>query len=276
MDLSILVAYAAALCAAGLSLVTICQRQRSISSWLLAGGLLAFALDSLFAALAADSLQPLEVVAWSRWRFVSMAFLPILWFLFSLIYSRGNAHDFLRRRRWFLLALLVVPVILICYPAPLIISVARPVNGLRWTINLGPTAIFLHAGFILAAISILTSLERPFRISVGTIRWRIKFMLLGAAALWTVRAYTSTQVIISHSSTASLLALDSIGLLVGSVLIARALFRAGHFPINLYPSQAVLYNSVAVLLGGIYLLLIGVLAKATHLLDSNIALEVRA
>lgn len=276
MNLSIFLAYVAALFAAGLALVAICQRERSMSSWLLVAGLVVFSLDNLFVALAADSLQPLDVVSWSRWRFVTIALLPAVWLLFTLTYSRGNARDFLRKWRAVIAALIIVPVGLIAYPSALISSVARPINDLRWVINLGSTAIFLNVIIVLAAIFILTNLERTFRVSVGTIRWRIKFMLIGVAALWTVRGYTSTQAILSHSVTPSLIALDALGLLVGGLLIVRAFFRSGHFGVNLYPSQTVLHNSIAVLLGGIYLLVIGALAKATHLLGTSIALELRA
>ena len=68
MNFSILLAYVAALFAAGLALIAIYQRQRSMPSWLLAAGFVLFSLDSLFAALAGDALQPIEVVGWARWR----------------------------------------------------------------------------------------------------------------------------------------------------------------------------------------------------------------
>ncbi len=276
MNVSILLAYMAAFFAAALALVAVCQRQRSMSSWLLAGGFAVLSSDSLFAALAADSLQPSDVVSWSQWRLVTMALLPLLWFLFTLTYSRGNARDFLKKWRWIIGAFAAVPLCLIAYPSALIPSVARPINGLRWIINLGPTAIFLQVIIVVVAILILTNLERTFRVSVGTIRWRIKFMLIGVAAIWTVRGYTSTQVILSHSITLSLVALDALGILLGSFLIARSLFRSDQFVVNLYPSQSVLHNSMTVLLGGIYLLMIGLLAKGTHLLQTTFALDLRS
>src|SRR5690242_19105424 len=100
MDFSILIAYSAALFAAGLALAATCQHQRSLASWLVAGGLFICALGSLFVGLAADALQPVDFLFWSRWRFICMAFVPGLWFLFTLTYSRGNARSFLNRWRW--------------------------------------------------------------------------------------------------------------------------------------------------------------------------------
>ncbi len=52
--------------------------------------------------------------------------------------------------------------------------------------------------------------------------------------------------------------------------------RSDHFAVNVYPSHAVLQNSAIVLLAGVYLLLIGILAKTTNLLGPGIDFELKA
>ena len=41
--------------------------------------------------------------------------------------------------------------------------------------------------------------------------------------------------------------------LVAGLLILRSLFRAGHFDLDVYPSQSVLQGSITILLAGVYL-----------------------
>jgi len=103
--------------------------------------------------------------------------------------------------------------------------------------------------------------EKTYRASVGVMRWRIKFMILGLGVLFAVRFCTSSQILLSHTIDARLQMVDAGALFVGCLLILRSLFRAGHFDLDVYPSHAVLQSSLTILLAGIYLFAIGVLAK---------------
>src|SRR5262249_40682368 len=111
------------------------------------------------------------------------------------------------------------------------------------------------------AVAILTNLERTFRASVGTIRWKVKFMLIGLGLLFIVRVYSSSQFLLYQQIDASLLFLPAVTLPVACLLMMRSLIREGLFNISVYPSRAVLQNSVTFLAAGAYLLLVGVLAK---------------
>jgi putative PEP-CTERM system histidine kinase len=120
------------------------------------------------------------------------------------------------------------------------------------------------------------NLESTFRATVGTMRWRIKFMILGLGVLFAVRAYTSTQLLLFSSVHLTLLELNSGALLLACLLILRSLFRAGHFDLNVYPSHAVLHNSLTVLLAGVYLIIVGVLAKVVAFIGSGASFERKA
>ena len=94
------------------------------------------------------------------------------------------------------------------------------------------------------------NLERTFRAAVGTMRWRIKFMVLGLGVLFAVRAYTSSQALLFHGGDLPSRSVNSAALLVACSLILRSLFRAGHFDVTIYPSQSLLHHSFTVLLAG--------------------------
>lgn len=127
--------------------------------------------------------------------------------------------------------------------------------------NLGTPGVFLNISFLVGVVFVLMNLERTYRAAVGTIRWRIKFMMLGLGVLFVVRAYVSSQTLLFYSLNLVLQTVNSGALLVACLLIGRSLFRAGHFDMDVYPSQSVLHNSFTVLLAGVYLLIVGVFAR---------------
>src|SRR5262249_45630277 len=66
-------------------------------------------------------------------------------------------------------------------------------------------------------------------------------------------------------------------LIVACVLILRSLLRTGHFEVKVYPSQTVLHNSLTVMLAGIYLVLVGGLAKLpVEFLGGNSTFHIKA
>ena len=87
--------------------------------------------------------------------------------------------------------------------------------------------------------------------------------------LFVVRFCTSSQVLLSHTLDLRLQMVDVGALFVACLLMLRASFRAGHFDLDVYPSQAVLQGSLTVLLAGVYLLAIGVLAKVVALFHAR-------
>ncbi|MGZ5543523.1 MAG: XrtA/PEP-CTERM system histidine kinase PrsK, partial [Limisphaerales bacterium] len=86
-----------------------------------------------------------------------------------------------------------------------------------------------------------------------------------------VRAYTTSQVLLFRSVDPQLLQINTAALLLGCIVITRSLFRPGYFDQNVYPSKNVLNNSLTVLITGIYLLIVGVLAKVIVYLGSSSA-----
>src|SRR5436190_13894020 len=204
-----------------------------------------------------------------------MAFLPSSWLLFSLTYSRGNYRQFLSRWRYLLLAFFVLPLILAFWWFSQL-ACAKDEGQKIYFLQLGTPGLALTLLFLLSTVLVIMNLESTFRATVGTMRWRIKFMILGLGVLFAVRAYTSTQMLLFRSVHRSVLELNSGALLLASALILRSLFRTGHFDLNVYPSQAVLHNSLTVLLAGVYLTIVGILAKVVVFLGGDASFERKA
>jgi putative PEP-CTERM system histidine kinase len=277
MQLAALLAFAASLGAALLALAVARDARRSLPHWCFVAGMGLLSAESLFSGLTQMSPFPEEMVYWQNCRLVVCSLLPCTWLCFSLTYARGNYRESLAPWRFVLATVCVVPAALaLAFHGDLFVSIAQSESTHQWMLRLGVPGLIVSVVLLVSAVLVLMNLERTLRASVGTIRWRIKFMILGIGALFVVRVYTGSQVHLFRAVDLSLQPLDSAGLLVACVLILVSLLRAGPFKVDVYPSQAVLRNSITLLLAGIYLVVLGVLAKWLAIFGVGAAFQLKA
>jgi putative PEP-CTERM system histidine kinase len=277
MSYASIIAFGSAFFGGGMALVSAFKARRSVPHWSFAAGMAALAAESLFSGLAANSVLLETVAHWQGYTFLAMAFLPGFWLFFSLTYARGNYREFLARWQLVLAAAFIAPVVLaLFFPDEIITALGTPSEGGPLMLRLGFAGIALHLLLLLSAVLVLMNLERTFRAAVGTMRWRIKFMVLGLGVLFAVRAYTSSQALLFHGGPLSRQAVNSGALLVACLLMTRSLFRAGHLEVSIYPSHSLLHHSFTVLLAGAYLLIVGVFAKVVTFLGGDAAFPLKA
>ena len=277
MNKSVLLAFAATTVSGALALMFAWNERRSIAHRAFVLGLVLFAVESFCGGLAAVAVLPEEMVSWQDMRLGALSFLPGVWLLFSLTYGRGNAREFMVRWRWILGAAFLIPLLaLAAFQGHWIVSVGQAGQGGRVLFGLGAPGTFLHLFFLIGAVLVLMNLERTYRAAVGTLRWRIKFMILGLGVLFGVRAYVCTQTVLFHAVDPPLDTVSAATLLVACLLIARSLFRAGHFDLDVYPSHAVLQNSFTILLSGTYLLVVGAGARVVAFWGGDVSFALTA
>lgn len=217
-----------------------------------------------------------EVAIWQRYKLMGIALQPGIWLLFSLAYARGNARDFLAKWRLVLIVAFLLPIIVAIVFREGLLSPTMERAQQGRSVHLGWAGNLIYLFLLAGTVGVLMNLERTFRASVGTMRWRIKFMLLGIGLIFVVRLYTSSQVLVLYHLDSSLESLNSVSTLVAAVLVVRCLLRAGHFETDVYPSLSVLQGSLVVLLTGVYLLAVGVFKKIPSLLGGESAFALKA
>jgi putative PEP-CTERM system histidine kinase len=255
-------ALAAGMSSAALAAAAARRKQRSLATWCFSAGMLVFALESLFGAIANDALLPEKAAFWGTLALAAKSFLPGVWLTFSLTYSRANYRDFLLRSRWLLVGAFLVPLLslaAIYRPFFYVVTYKPPVDG--WGLMLDDPAKILNVLVLVSTVLILMNVERTFRAAVGTMRWRIKFLVLGLGVIFGARIYTGSQALLFSDYSSGRLSVEATALLIGCALIAVAYLRTGFSEIDVYPSRAVLQTSVTVLLTGAYLFVVGVLAQ---------------
>jgi putative PEP-CTERM system histidine kinase len=276
MNIATAIAFIAALFSGTLAFAVAWRVRGSVAHRSFAGGMAVLAMESIFSGLSLAATSVEEMVYWQQWRLVALSFLPGSWLFFSLSYGRGNYKEFLSRWRFLLISAFLIPIgLVVLFQDKLIVSISQTGTG-RWMLPLGVPGVVLNILFLLGTVLVLINLERTFRASVGTMRWRIKFMVLGLGVLFGVRLYSSSQVLLFHAIDLSLQAVNSGALIVACLMILRSLLRAGHFEMDVYPSHSLLRGSLTALLAGIYLLVIGVFAKLVTFGGGDTAFTLKA
>ncbi|HEX3627608.1 MAG TPA: XrtA/PEP-CTERM system histidine kinase PrsK [Verrucomicrobiae bacterium] len=274
MSIAAFIAFAAALFSAALAFI-VAWRGGGTAHRSFATGMFALAVESLFNGLVLVANLPEEQIFWEKCRFAAMAFLPGIWLFFSLSYGRGNYREFLRRWRVILAAAFLLPISLAVLFQGQLISGISLANGHKFIV-LKEAGVALNLLFLAGAVLVLMNLERTFRAAIGTMRWRIKFIIVGIGVLFAVRCYVASQAILFHAVDLSLQSLSGVALIAACALISRSLIRTGHFEVDIYPSHSLLQNSLTALLAGIYLFVIGIFANVVAYFGGDNAFAAKA
>jgi putative PEP-CTERM system histidine kinase len=254
-------AFIAATLSAALAVAAVLRNRRNGAAWWFALGMLGLSLDSVHTGVCLSLSDPQRIACWQEWALILKAFLIAIWLGFSVTYSRGDASESFRRWRIAIAIACLLPVAaLLGFRGELIDVWMRGDAPQPW-ISFLPAGKIVNIAILVGAVLVLMNLERTFRAAVGTMQWRIKFLVLGLGVIFGTRIYTRSQALVFSGHYNSLSEVESIGLLVGCALLSVGYFRSGFREIDVYPSRAVLQTSITVLLVGGYLVVIGVLAQ---------------
>jgi putative PEP-CTERM system histidine kinase len=252
-----------------LGAIAACRKKRSLATWCFSVGMLIFGLENLFGAMWREAVIPEKAAFWGSLTLIAKSFFPGIWICFSLTYSRANARTLPKQSRLLVLVALLVPVgISLIFRNQLM-----PVSPYA---EPSVAANILKGFQLVSAVVILMNLERTFRSAVGTMQWRIKFIVIGLGIIFGARIYTASQALLFSEGILVLSSVDSAALLIGCALIVIAFLRSGFGEIEVYPSHAVLRTSLTFVLAGAYLFVVGVLAQVVARTGKADAFELQA
>ena len=281
--------FASAFLGGAIALIAAFRERRSKAVWFLVAGMALLSCESVFCGLVTQAVVPAKAALWEDCALLAMSLLPGTWLFFSLSYARGNYREFLGKWRITLAAAFIVPIFLAisCRGRLMAALVYLPATN-QWLFRLNLFGWALYVICLLSTVAVLAQLERTFWASVGTMRWRIKFMVLGLGLLFAVRFYTACQALVLPTPSlvngqlmsvtgprSSAGTVNAAALLLGCLLMLRSLFR-GSSAVAVFPSHKDLHKSGTVMVAGLYLLIVGVLAKVVQRLGLTNSFELRA
>jgi putative PEP-CTERM system histidine kinase len=265
MSLFSFLPFVAGLSSLVLAVIGFVRRKPSAATWCFFAGMTALGVDSILTGLGLRASQLRDLMYWVTAAFIVKSLIPVIWLCFSLTYSRADARDALARWRIPLAAVALLPMALsLGFRDQLFQVVPLGTEGNVWLLQFGVIATALNVIHLVVLVLVLMNLEQTFRSAVGTMRWRLKFVVLALVMIFGARLYAGTQAILFSAPGVSFWAVESSGLLIGCVFLVVAYARTRWAEIAVYPSSAVLRSSLTIMIVGAYLFVVGVLAQVVR------------
>jgi putative PEP-CTERM system histidine kinase len=261
MSLNLFLSGTAALLCTALALSVVFRRRRTVSSLFFFAGMLMLGAESILQGVSLEALSAEGIEYWQSTALILKSLLLGIWFCFSVTYSRGDYSRFLKRG-WLLLLGFLCPLgLAIWFRTDLVRALPFSETDKTWWLGFLLPGKILNLLLLVGTVLILMNLERTLRSAVGTVRWRIKFVVLGLGVIFGVRIYTRSQDLLFSGHQLALAGLETGAVVIGCLLVATAYFHRGFNEVDVYPSRAVLHTSLTVLLVGAYLFAVGILAQ---------------
>jgi putative PEP-CTERM system histidine kinase len=257
--------FAAAILALLLALTSQLRQKRSHATWFFFAGMALLSIDSLLSALTLYATGSSELLRYLTIGFIVKSFATVVWLGFSLTYSRRDYRESLARWSVPLIAIALLAIGLALGFHHALLEVGQEGSaGDELKLHLSSVGKLWNLALLAAAVWILMNLEQTFRSAVGTMRWRIKFIVLGVAVIFSTQLFVNSQALLFSSYDLHWLGVESSALLIGCVFLVVAYVRTGLAEIDVYPSRAVLRSSFTVLLVGGYFFIVGILANVVR------------
>jgi len=116
---------------------------------------------------------------------------------------------------------------------------------------------------------VLVNLERTVRSADRAQRWRMKYFMLALFAIMAIAIFDVSQVILYAAADQWIAPLFSTVMIIGCGLMTFAVIRHRLFEVDVFLSRYVVYNSVTLVLVGVYLLGVGLAAQAVKSLGGD-------
>jgi putative PEP-CTERM system histidine kinase len=262
MTFNVILSFAGAFLCGSLAVFVFLKGRRSFTHQMFAAGMIALGIETALNGLSFRAYLPADVAKWQQFRLIATAFLPMCWLLFSLSFGRVSFKEIIIKWRGYIIIISAIPILLAIFFSHSFFKALPAWDRFSyWLTPLGWIGYLFHLVLLLSIVLILMNLERTLRNSTGSIRYQIKFMVLGLGGIFAIRIYTVSQALLFHSLELSLEVLNAGVLVLGGALIIGSLFRLRVMNIDIYLSSSFIYNSITVVVVGIYLVVVGVLAK---------------
>ncbi len=246
----------------GLALWVLMKHRHAFVKQVFCVGMVILGVESIFNGLSLSAPAPMEAYQWQKGRIFLSSFHPAIWLVFSLIFGNSDYKNSLKKWKWGIWALFLLPgVLFLAFPTAFFTDVHTSAQKGFLLFRIGWAGYAHYIIVLLGLIAILINLERTLRSTAGRTRWQIKFVVLGLCGLWGERIYEISQTLLYWEVDLELQFMNIGTLIAANALVLIGMMRMASIQLSFYPSQSVLYNSMATLLVGSYFISIGVMAK---------------
>ena len=182
-----------------------------------------------------------------------------------------------RRKRLIALPVCAVTVLLVGLLYGIAPPYAEGVETPEGYLALGPVGYVSGLFLLIVSVLVLANLEQFLRSSTETVRWELKFLFLGIAAVYASIIYMGSHVLL-FPPRSGLFLINAIGLfhsvfLISCGLVAYA-WRRGSGKTRIAVSHGAIYSSITLLSVGVYLIASSLIARwVSQLGDIGLPME---
>ena len=252
----------AAVSSLALAAVALVARPRLRVQWLFAAGMLAFAAEALCAfMLLTIGGGNGDARMWVTATEVTALLLLLPWAFFVALLADLEMPSLPRAWRG---ALGIGVAITLASAGALAVSPAFVVGAGGWNTHgalLGSPARVAAVVQLLLTVGILAGLESCLRTARGDNRRRVKYLVLGLGAIFLIRFYVLSQLLLFHVIHPIHLKITCATLFLGNVLLAIPIARDQLRGVTIAVSRQMFYRSALVSVLGIYLFAVGALGS---------------
>jgi putative PEP-CTERM system histidine kinase len=239
-------------------LVVLLRRRWNATSLSFFAGMASLALVQIGNYLALNAPTVDESLIWKQVGLLGEVLLGGSFLVFSMVFAKRDPEDALRKRMWAVLPAYALPGFLL-----LVLSIQGQVisvGGVNTIIFL-PPARYLNIALLVVLVWTLRNLESTFRSSIGTERWRIKYLVFGLAFILLVQVYILSQRLLYNVWSVSDGNVGSAVALVANILMIYSVVRNGVVDGEIYLSRKIIYSSISLIAIGLYSVVVALSAQ---------------
>ncbi|MBE9528382.1 MAG: PEP-CTERM system histidine kinase PrsK [Proteobacteria bacterium] len=252
------------LLALGLGLFTLSRNpgHRTNRTFAIGMGSLVVAETGSAIALLSSSLAVMEFGV--RLQSIGFALAPPLWLLFSLVFARAEQKAILKKSIWSVVLTSIAALFFIAmtFAGRVVTVMSETIGADGGTfVEVGDVGKFYFIYMIVGLVLVLIHLENTLRSSTGARRWQIKYVILGIGSILAYKIFQSSQALLFQTYSFDSLPLTSAIILIATSVMGVFIVRHRLMDVDIFISRYVVYNSLTVLIVGIYLIATGLVIQ---------------
>ena len=256
----------AALFLAGIGLFVLSRNRNAPVNRLFAAGMFALAWSDAAWFFFVQSSGASSLVLWQRIIIAANVVLLLVWYLFSVTFGSPSMQHGLWRQRHLAWGVGLASFSFLCLvPTEFIVQGLQVRYDGAISFPLGWAGTFLMVASLALLMVILSNLEMTFRHANRQTRRQIKFLVLGIFGILGFHIFWLSKTLLHSAIVPDSFVAQSVTHLIVGGLVAFSLVRHRLLDVDVFVSRYVVYRSLALLLVGVYLLLLGIGREAIHL-----------
>lgn len=239
---------------AGLGVFVVTRNTRSVVNWSFGVAIFGTVLMSfgVFMVLLTTGF------VWTKITYLGACLLPGSLAIFSVMFSRKNAHESLQQWKWFIAGIFAASCwfLYLGIRGELITKTAQLSFNQFEIYHVEPAGYYFFIFLIIALLFILHNLENTYRNASTTLRWKIKYLIVGIFSAAGFHIFLISFILLYRIVRVEYFVAEAIILMISGIFIAFSLVRHRLMDTDVFVSRQVVYNSIVIFVAGAYLLAI--------------------